>query len=74
MAFIDARTKRFSLSVHHRFALLYQVLIFSLSSQIPEILQIHEEFLRELSGKTEHWSPEQGIGQVILNKVSVLLL
>ena len=75
MPFVDARTNQLSLSVYQRLAIHYHVvLIFSLFLQIPEILQIHQEFLIELSDKTEHWSPEQGIGQVILNKVSTLLL
>ncbi|XP_043238811.1 serine/arginine repetitive matrix protein 2-like [Amphibalanus amphitrite] len=37
---------------------------------IPEILEIHEDFLRELLLRADNWSSQQGIGEVFLDKLT----
>ncbi|XP_037071245.1 rho guanine nucleotide exchange factor 17-like, partial [Pollicipes pollicipes] len=38
--------------------------------QVPEILEIHEDFLMELNRKTENWTAEQRFGEVFLDKLT----
>ncbi|KAF0287355.1 Rho guanine nucleotide exchange factor 17 [Amphibalanus amphitrite] len=38
--------------------------------RIPEILEIHEDFLRELLLRADNWSSQQGIGEVFLDKLT----
>ncbi|XP_043192110.1 rho guanine nucleotide exchange factor 17-like [Amphibalanus amphitrite] len=50
--------------------LIDSVALEDIFQMIPEMLEIHEGFLADLTEKTDHWSADQGIGEVFLNKLT----